>query len=243
MSHWPGGQTNSPLYTPVRPRSASESVQEQIQELLHERRLGARDRLPAERDLAALLGVSRATLREALVSLSEKGIVSSRQGAGWYVNVNRDALVQNMVLHFRLSDVSFEDLVTARTTMEPQIASLAAARHTPDELAAIEATLRAMTEAPDVPGFLTADSNFHEALAQASHNPFFIVAVTPALAILEKTRAFVVEEARDEIVAAHARILAAVRRRDARRASSAMLAHLNHFIELELRRQAAKAAS
>jgi GntR family transcriptional regulator len=71
--------------TTARPRLRSVSVQDELRQRIDQGRLPAGTRLPSEPDLAAELGVSRATLREALRALEDEGLLRRRQGSGTYV--------------------------------------------------------------------------------------------------------------------------------------------------------------
>ncbi len=190
------------------------------------------DRLPAERGLAEMLGVSRAALREALRGLTEKGVLEARQGAGWFVHHKSDVVVRNLVLHFRLEDITLEQLAEARLALEPKIAAMAANRGTDKELDTLERCIESMSAAKDAQSFLHADTSFHEILARASHNLFFALAIKPIMTVLEETREGILKQpgARERIIEEHRRLGAAVRCRDSRAAERAMIGHLGSFI-------------
>jgi len=76
---------HSSIFQPVRPRRIYEDIVRQIQGLIAERQLQPGDRLPSERELAELLSVSRASVREALRVLSAMGLVEVRSGDGTFV--------------------------------------------------------------------------------------------------------------------------------------------------------------
>lgn len=221
------------LYSKVRPTSVIDEVQQQVLKLITEGRLLVNDRLPAERGLAEMLGVSRPALREALRGLTEKGVLEARQGAGWFVYPKSDAVVHNLVLHFRLEDISLEQLAEARVALEPKIAAMAANRRTEKELDALERCVESMSAGKNAHSFLHADTSFHEILARASHNLFFALAIKPIMTVLEETREGILKQpgARERIIEEHRGLSEAVRSRDSGAAERAMLGHLDSFIK------------
>src|SRR3954454_12814964 len=97
--------------------------------LITERQLKAGDRLPPERELAASMGVSRSSLREALRALAMLGVTEMRQGDGTYLTSLRpDALMRPVGLVLSLSDAGLQELFEARKLVEPGLAALAAQR-------------------------------------------------------------------------------------------------------------------
>lgn len=138
--------------------------------------LGVGDRLPAERDLAAQLKVSRPAVREAIRSLEAQGVVRSAVGSGKDAGttvsaMSSPALSRLLRLHVALTSFSMADVVEARVMLERSSASLAAGHRDPDHLDAVRAALVAM----DAPGldrqqFNDLDTAFHVAIAEAGGN-------------------------------------------------------------------------
>ena len=88
--------------------------------LITERQLKAGDRLPPERELAATMGVSRSSLREALRALAMLGVAEMRHGDGTYLtSLEPDALMRPVGLVLALSDSGLEELFEARKLVEP----------------------------------------------------------------------------------------------------------------------------
>lgn len=134
------------------------------------------ERLPTEHDLAAEFEVSRPIIREALRRLREQGLVYSRRGAGSFVR----ALGMKEPLGFgQLENVA--DLLNCyefRLTLEPAAAAAAAARHTPESLAAIRHALELMRDATNRQSHREdADFQFHLAIAVAAKNSYFSTAM------------------------------------------------------------------
>jgi GntR family transcriptional repressor for pyruvate dehydrogenase complex len=73
------------VFKPIRPKKISEEIVTQIKVLISDGQLKPGERVPSERELAALLGVSRPSVREAIMVLEAMGLVESRQGGGTFV--------------------------------------------------------------------------------------------------------------------------------------------------------------
>ena len=98
-------------------------------DLITERRLKAGDRLPPERELAASMGVSRSSLREALRALAMLGVAEMRHGDGTYLtSLDAASLMRPVGLVLALSDSGLEELFEARKLVERGLAALAARR-------------------------------------------------------------------------------------------------------------------
>src|SRR4051794_20161355 len=130
-----------------RTGNSSEEVVRQIRDMIQRSDLNLGDRLPPERDLAKLLGVSRPTLRAGIRSLVALGVLQSRQGAGTFVveagdspSLDGSSLQMLAALHGFTTGEMFE----ARMSLEMTIAGLAAERASGDELATISEEITGM---------------------------------------------------------------------------------------------------
>jgi GntR family transcriptional regulator, transcriptional repressor for pyruvate dehydrogenase complex len=190
------------------------------------------DRLPAERDLAVHIGVSRPTVRAGLRALAAIGVVRARHGSGTYIPdgppaLGTDALSFLAALH----GFTREEMYEARRILEVGAAGLAAERGTPDHMATLAeevASLFASMHDPQL--FLVHDINFHRAVAAASGNPIVasLVEMVPALYYERRRETAIQSSDRDHRDAAemHRRIYQAIRAHDAEGARSLMNAHL-----------------
>lgn len=166
-------------WKPVTRASTHELVIDAIEEQIMAGSLSVGDPLPAERDLATKLHVSRASVREALRVLESLGVIRSSGGSGrgagtFIAAMPRAALTRFLRLHVALTNFSVGDVVETRIQLERSSAVLAAARAHEDALAEINAPLAIM----DTPGvslevFNDADTAFHVAIAQAAGNQLF----------------------------------------------------------------------
>ncbi|WP_327091610.1 FadR family transcriptional regulator [Nonomuraea sp. NBC_01738] len=193
-------------------------------------------RLPTERDLAARLGVSRNTLREAIRALTLGGILEARQGDGTYVtSLAPGQLLDSFALLIEMSqDATVLDMLAVRRVLEAEAASRAAARITEEQLAELAGCLDAMRHDPQagegtVDEVVSADARFHEVIMLAAANP---VAGALVQSLSGRTlRARVWRGHADQgvfprAVGEHEAIYEAVRDRDPARAAAAMSTHI-----------------
>ncbi|AXK31898.1 FadR family transcriptional regulator [Streptomyces armeniacus] len=146
-----------------------EQVIDRLRAYVAEGGLHAGDRLPAERELAQRLGVSRASVKQAVVVLEVQGLVEARHGGGTYLLKNSldvEPVEQLAERRRRLPDV-----LDAREALETKLAELAAARRTDDDLAALRAALAHMErEIADGGHGPEGDRRFHAAVTAAAHS-------------------------------------------------------------------------
>jgi GntR family transcriptional repressor for pyruvate dehydrogenase complex len=202
--------------------------------------LAVGDRLPSERELAQALQVSRASVRQATVALEVRGTLEVRHGDGIYVrSMPNDSghLMALMTQRHRLPEV-----LEAREALETQLAALAAARRNDADLAAMAEALDAM--AADIQaGELgeEGDRLFHQAVTTAARSPLlqeFMAAIAGPIA--ETRRSSLGEPGRPPLsLAAHQRILEAIRRGDGPAARQAMRRHVRMVADVGLLRWSA----
>lgn len=146
---------------------------EKIKQMIVSGRLGPGERLPREPDLAAELGLSRNSLREAVKALSMVRILEVRQGDGTYVSslepqVLLDALGFLMDFH---TDASVLHFLQVRRILEPAATALAAASATPELVARLRGFVEIDTTGLPVVEIVAHDLAFHSAIAESSGNP------------------------------------------------------------------------
>src|SRR5689334_6526133 len=190
------------------------------------------DRLPAERDLAVYIGVSRPTVRAGLRALAAMGVVRARHGSGTYIPDGPPALgTEALSFLAALHGFTREEMYEARRILEVGAAGLAAERATPDQIATLAeevASLFASMADPQV--FLVHDINFHRAVAAASGNPIVASLVEMVSALYyerrRETAAHASERDMRDAAEMHRKIYQAIRARDADEARRAMQTHL-----------------
>lgn len=139
--------------------------------ILVERRFHPGDKLPNEMELAAELGISRVTLREAIRMLCARGLVEIKRGRGTYVTAYDLSTINTDLSPFTSTAASHRELLEIRMMLEPSAAYYAAKRATAEELDNIAALCHRIEEqvaAGQNP--LKTEQDFHNAIAMASHN-------------------------------------------------------------------------
>ncbi|MFB7711493.1 FadR/GntR family transcriptional regulator [Streptomyces sp. NPDC056105] len=157
----------------LRPMTARPRLYEQVLDRLRayvaEGGLRAGDRLPPERDLAARLGVSRASVKQAIVVLEVQGLVEARHGGGTYLM--RDSLDAEPVEHMVERRRRLPDVLEAREALETKLAELAAERRTDEDLAALRTALDRMAADIEEGGHgVEGDRLFHAAVTASAHS-------------------------------------------------------------------------
>lgn len=249
MAMWLGGLSNFTF--PKRPGSMRKSlsfplhrdalhtqIADRIEQMIITESLNPGDRLPGERDLAEGLNVSRAVVREALRTLSGRGLINVRPGSGAYVQEPspQDAAAP-LELLLRLQqrpdgivDVrDLRNLFEIRRTLEIEIAGFAAKRATTEDLAAMEAAIERMVMHVDATRrFMGDDQAFHLALANATQNRLFSVLLTPISGLLVRMcRRYATRALIEVSLSKHRQILDRVEEKDPEGASEIMRDHID----------------
>lgn len=218
-------------------RSQADVVIDGIKDMLARGELVPGSRLPVEKDLADQLGVSRTPLREGVRALAALGVLETRQGAGTYVtSLDPRSLLSPLSFLAELQQPGHvEELFALRRMLETESVALAAARVTESDLAELDRVLAVVDEIlvnepdMDLEAVITADSEFHRLIAQASGN-------RPLAAIIDTLggrtararlwRAISNRGSVREAQAEHRAILDDLAHHDAERARIRMAAHL-----------------
>lgn len=148
---------------------------QKVKMMIIQRDMKPGDRLPTENELAQLFGVSRSTLREAMKFLRAENVVAIRQGSGTFVSAGTGIGEDPLGLHFTDQKNLLQNLFETRMLIEPQIASLAVQRATPQDIHNLERLVKQMDEI-QVNSTETAemDVQFHTAVAECTHNDVLI---------------------------------------------------------------------
>jgi GntR family transcriptional regulator, transcriptional repressor for pyruvate dehydrogenase complex len=215
------------------PREGStEQVVSHVGALIVGGRLKPGDRLPAERDLAVQIGVSRPTVRAGLRALAAMGVVVSRHGSGTYIPSGPPRL-GSAPLGFlaALHGFTREEMYEARRLLEVGAAGLAAERATPEQIAVLAEEVANLFSAMNDPqAFLVHDIDFHRSVAAASRNPI-IAAVMEMISSLyyerrRETAALASQRNLRDAAEMHRRVYQAIRAGNPDAARSAMHEHL-----------------
>jgi GntR family transcriptional regulator, transcriptional repressor for pyruvate dehydrogenase complex len=203
-----------------------------VRGLIERRRLRPGDRLPAERDLATRIGVSRPTVRMGLHALAAMGVVRSRHGSGTYIPEGPPTIGSEQLSFLAaLHGFTREQMYEARRIFEVGAVGLAAERATPDQLATLADEVAGLFSALGDPQlFLVHDINFHRHAAAASANPIVAAIVETVSALYYERRRETAERASPDdlrdAAEAHRRIYQAIRARNPEAARRAMNDHL-----------------
>lgn len=228
-----------PFEKDVLPRKISA----RLLSLIKEKQLRPGDKLPPERELAAMMQVSRPSLREALQALSLMNIIEIRQGDGTYVtSLEPELLAEPLDFIFSLNDSTLLKLFEARKIVEVGIVALAAQRISTAEIEDLETCLEKSLKATDDPkAFLEADLELHKRIMTAAQNPLlsrFMDSISQ-LGLVSRSRTTEIPGLTKQSAEDHRAIVAALKAHDPEAARQAMLQHLNNveqkLKELEVR--------
>ena len=222
------------LFTAVRDARLHEEVSRQIARRIVRGDFPAGTNLPAEAEMIASFGVSRAVIREALRSLDECGMIAIRHGRRTVITPHEewDVLNRLVLTAYRdegLLDPLLRDSQRVRRILEPGIAAEAAEQATPKLLAALAASLeRQEALLADADSFLEEDFNFHNLLASTTGNRILsrMLAAISDLLHISREVTNQLPNALPVALASHRRIYEAVRDGDPARSRQAMLDHI-----------------
>lgn len=200
-----------------------------LERLIATGELAPGDRLPSERDLAASLSVSRATLREAMHELENKHLVERRPGRGTVVLERSDAERDLLDLAASVAVAQeVRDAAELREIVEPAVAGLAAARATAANLLQLREVLERTAGQTRAAGSLECDIEFHLLVARAAANPLVTTLHTLMTEWTMEVRrhSHTTREGRRTSLEGHRAIYEAIERHDAQAARAAMADHL-----------------
>lgn len=224
-------------YTKLNLPRIPDAIAHQLELRILEGSLKPGDRLPAERELALELGVSRPSLREAIKKLVSRDLLVSRHGGGTFVT-NRleasfsDPWQQLVEQHPFLQD----DVLEFRFLLEASAAALAAERATDEDLQRLEQSfqrLDAAYQGDERSAQVAADVGFHLTIAEAAHNVLYAHLVSSVMRLLhEHVRRTLKEigvgsETGRQLMAQHRAILDAISSRQPEQAWRAAQTHIN----------------
>lgn len=229
-------------FSPIKPLRLYQHVIQQVRQMIYAGRLKKGDKLPSEREFAALLGISRTSIREAMSALEILGIVESRHGEGTFIA--EDPLNQRMVeplsLLFMLEDNAEVQLIDVRKMLEEECAYLAAANATPEDIAALTQCICDFEHsADDRLSNIRIDQIFHFSIVKASENTLLYYLYTAIADVLEqhisKMRLGIVKKTENigRLLDQHKRVYCAICEHNPEEARAAMADHMD-FIKAHL---------
>lgn len=216
---------------PIKKRSVVQDAISKIKELIDRGDLNFGERLPSERELAKILGISLPSLREALRALSILGIVEMRPGSGTYLRSSLDSWSSDpFSLLFELGKPLHIDLFEARKGIEGILAELAAEKRSDEDLRTMESALQQMkSNVEDRGHYMKCEIEFHWAVIRAARNRVLEDFMEKMYKLLyesrKKTIKFYVDLYRESYLR-HYRIYSSIKKKDAKGARKNMLRHL-----------------
>ncbi|PFG59485.1 DNA-binding FadR family transcriptional regulator [Pseudomonas poae] len=205
---------------PLIKRSLVDQALEQLRWRISEGRWAIGERLPTEPELAAELGISRNTVREAMRVLAFSGLIEIRQGDGSYLRSMTDPLGAMRAL----SHCTLEQAQETRQILEVEAVGLAAVRRTEADLTALHEALKASAVLyhGDLEAYISADLLFHKRLVDAAHNPALseLYQYFSAIVGAQLRQTLNISPRRQAVFDLHIALLAAVEHQDPERAKS-----------------------
>jgi GntR family transcriptional regulator, transcriptional repressor for pyruvate dehydrogenase complex len=233
------------FFTEVKRSRSSDDVATQVKDAIIDGRLKTGDRLPNERELCGVFGVSRPTLREGLRTLEVLGVIEIRPGAAGGIFVSEpqgDHLGAALDALLRFRHATVHDLAEFRVSFEGETARWAARRADPDDVARLREIAAEFTERAKEDGLpwrvlVELDLAFHQALAEASKNAVRVGIMLGIHRALHEASSLLDEYAspsvRRRIGTELRQIASAVAAHDPTRAARLTRAHVKKFSRLE----------
>ena len=228
------GPLSAPFVTLQHQAALYQRIADHVRELIETDQLRPGERLPAERDLARMLGVSRVPIREAMRTLAAQGFVEIRRGQGMFVASSAvDATVDQLTNALLKQRDLLAELLAVRRLLEPASAQWAAANRDDAQLETLERILAGMraaaaTDPPDYDTLGEHDTQLHVEIAAAADNRV-LVRILQAIQDLHREQLETSLRYRGrmrETLHDHTRIVRAIAAADPVEARSAMLDHL-----------------
>lgn len=222
------------MFQQVKTKKVYEEIVAQIKKLMVDGKLQPGDKLSSERDLAEQLGVSRASVREALSALEMAGIIEIRSGEGSFVKqVSFSGLLEPLSFCLLVESQEVDHFLEVRRVLEAEAAALAAMRAGEAEKEEIRQALEAMRLEIMAGGFGDeGDTAFHVAVAKAAKNPILNQIMGVITELMSKTfrsarqKMFLASGVADSIYASHVAVYRAIVERNPQQARMCMQKHL-----------------
>jgi DNA-binding FadR family transcriptional regulator len=216
---------------PIKRVSVVEQAISKIYDLILSQNLKENDKLPPERQLSEMLGISRNSLREAIRVLDMLGVLRVDQGSGMVIDSSRvsDAVTRHLTFALLLNREKLYELFEARLVMETECAGMAALRADEDERAMLHRTYEELCASrTDRPKSIALEIELHNIIARAAHNTVLEKILNSLKQILKESREATVPPSgvTPETVQVHERLIAAIDARDVAAARAIMKEHI-----------------
>jgi GntR family transcriptional regulator, transcriptional repressor for pyruvate dehydrogenase complex len=221
----------------IKRDSTSEKIIQQIKEQIKAGVLKTGEKLPSERQLSEIMGVSRTSVREAIQALAFSGYLNVIQGKGAYITEDAKTHDQLNNLIENIPDMSLDTIMEVRIMFEGEFARLAAIRATEEEIEEINRHFQEMKDANTTSLFVLKDWDFHLSVAKATHNQLMNTLMNILGGLLHKETSKIIkysETTKDDTIRITEKLIMAFRNRDSEKAKELMIEHLkviNRIIE------------
>lgn len=236
-------------FKPVNSTRPAEAIQAQIRKLIASRKLKQGDRLPTERELSEQLEVSRNTVRQAIRSLADGGLLEVKKGAtgGAFIRGGGgDAVRAGMIDLYSLGTIQPAHLTEVRLLIGVEVVRLACARGSEEELLELEGNVAladAAAKAGDAPLRTRINLEFYRILARMTHNPMLEIVTDAVMAITAQFVEDFLRTSNITVMPFRRELLKVLRQRDVEAAAELMREHLLKLQKIYLAEVAARQRS
>ena len=216
----------------INKKSTLEVIVQQIKDQIKKGILKPGQKLPSERKLADLLGVSRASVREAIQALAFSGYLEVIQGKGTYILEMATQYDEIVNFFSEFSDYSLDYLMEARIMLEGEFARLAALNASQEEIDVIERIFNEIASSKDLNTFFVKDLEFHLTIAKATHNPIMNGLMKIIGEMLYKETQKIIEISKDtrvNTIEITRNLVQAIKQRNAEQAKEWMSKHIRNI--------------
>ena len=219
---------------PIRTQSIPEAIIQELESLIDSGHIPQGSKLPAERELAKILNVSRPSLRVAIRALSLLGILENRQGDGTYLTNSNQWPIEPLSIILSMKKGALLDIFEARESIENSCAGFAALRRDEEDLNELQKALDNMHSNYNNPDkYIEYDLDFHKAVIFAAKNPVFVDLMEKIYKLLVDTRnnnrKYPPELYREKNFQQHVAIFESIKDGDFQKATAAMAHHMGHI--------------
>lgn len=213
---------------PTERRSLKQQTIEAIKQYIIEEGLRANDKLPTERKLVTMFGVSRSVVREALSYLENTGVIRVRQGQGAFLNAsNIDKVLENFFFLWNINDGNIKEMLGLRLIFESSAIEEIVMTGDDKAIASIKDQVEKSLQVDSLDALRVADMAFHTALLKATNNQLFIQLTDVITNYFFKVQhvTLSVDEYRT-LTHEHMEIVEALEARDAKKAKDVLANHM-----------------
>ena len=219
---------------PIKKVNISDQVYEHLREQLISGVWKQGEKIPSENELAALFGVSRVTIRQALSRLNTLGLLETKLGEGTFVKELKPGIyMKEIIPYVYLNNESEREVLEFRLVIEVETARIAASKITDEEILLLEKSLKKMLKNKgDIEKYVEEDLNFHMIIAKSTKNSLVIEVNNIVRNIIRRMIRTATEKIGHEVgLKYHRLLIEAFRKRDADTASDMMREHLQQVLE------------